>query len=48
LPHHPSLFVVFWVNDHVQFFLDSDIGVFILEESRLDEAKQILAELKGE
>lgn len=32
----------------VQFFLDSDIGVFILEENRIDEAKQILAELKGE
>lgn len=32
----------------VQFFLDSDIGVFILEENRIDEAKQILAKLKGE
>lgn len=32
----------------VQFFLESDIGVFIVEENRIDEVKQILADLKGE
>ena len=34
-------------RDH-QFFLESDIGVFILEEHRLDQAEQILVELKGQ
>jgi hypothetical protein len=31
----------------LQFFLESDIGVFILEENRLNAASQIVAKLKG-
>ncbi len=32
----------------LQEFLESDVGVFILEKERVEEARQILARLKGE
>jgi hypothetical protein len=32
----------------LQLFLESDIGLFLLEERRIAEARQALARLKGE
>jgi hypothetical protein len=32
----------------LQLLLESDVGVFILEESKIEAARKILAELKGE
>jgi len=32
----------------LQLFLESDVGVYIMEEHRVDEARQALARLKGE
>lgn len=35
------------VHSDLELFLESDIGVFILEKDRIREARRILAELKG-
>ena len=35
-------------NNDLQLFLESDVGVFILNEDQVEAARQILAELKGE
>lgn len=37
-------------NDEIdlQLFLESDVGVFLLEEDRISEARQALARVKGE
>jgi hypothetical protein len=32
----------------LQFFLESDVGVFLLEEDRISDARLVLARLKGE
>ncbi len=32
----------------LELFLDSDVGIYILEEERIKEADQVLARLKGE
>lgn len=32
----------------LQLFLESDVGVFLLEEERVEQARQIMARLKGE
>lgn len=32
----------------LQLFLESDVGVYLLEEEQVDEARQVLARLKGE
>lgn len=32
----------------LQLFLESDVGIYLLEEQRVDEARQVLAKLKGE
>lgn len=36
------------ISSDLELFLESDIGLFILEEERIDEAGRILARLKGE
>ena len=36
------------VHSDLEYFLESDIGVFILEDERINEADRILARLKGE
>lgn len=35
-------------NNDLQLFLESDVGVFILDEDQVEVARGILAELKGE
>jgi hypothetical protein len=32
----------------LQLFLESEVGVYLLEESRVEPAGQMLAQLKGE
>jgi hypothetical protein len=31
----------------LQMFLESDVGIYLLEEARLDEARGVIARLKG-
>lgn len=35
-------------DSDLQLFLESDVGIYILEENRVEEAAQVLARLKGE
>ena len=36
------------IHSDLECFLESDIGVFIVEDDRINEASQILTRLKGE
>ena len=50
--HHFEIATILAANRHdqddLELFLESDIGIFNLENERIDEARQLLRELRGE